>query len=178
MCGLCGILNRDGAPVPRDVLAAMNALLVHRGPDQGREIVEGVCGLANRRLAILDLSPSGALPMCSADGDITMAYNGEVYNFPDLRRSLEAQGETFRSTSDAEVVIALYRRHGPDFVTYLRGMFGLALWDAPGQMLVLARDRLGKKPLYIYEDERRLVFASEIKAVLAIPTCRASPRGR
>jgi asparagine synthase (glutamine-hydrolysing) len=179
MCGLCGILNRDGAPVPRDVLTAMNALLVHRGPDQGREIVEGVCGLANRRLAILDLSPSGALPMCSSDGasaaGITMAYNGEVYNFPDLRHTLEAQGETFHSTSDAEAVIALYRRHGLDFLAHLRGMFALALWDAPNQTLVLARDRLGKKPLYYYLDDHRLVFASEIKALLAHPDVPRTP---
>lgn len=175
MCGLCGILNCDGAPVSRDVLEAMNALLVHRGPDQGRAVVEGICGLANRRLAILDLSPSGALPMRSADGAITMAYNGEVYNFPDLRRDLEAQGETFCSTSDAEAVIALYRRRGPGFVTHLRGMFGLALWDAPQQTLVLARDRLGKKPLYYYLDERRLVFASEIKALLAHPDVPRRP---
>ncbi len=169
MCGICGILNLDGAPVSADVLAAMNAMLIHRGPDQGREILRGACGLANRRLAILDLSPSGALPMCSADDTITMAYNGEVYNFPELKSTLEKQGYSFHSGSDAEAVIELYRRLGPDFVTHLRGMFALALWDAPNRTLVLARDRLGKKPLYLYQDARRLIFASEIKALLRHP---------
>jgi asparagine synthase (glutamine-hydrolysing) len=176
MCGICGILNLDGAAVDRSVLAAMNAMLVHRGPDQGREIIADMCGLANRRLAILDLSPSGALPMVSADGAITMAYNGEVYNYPELKTTLEAQGYSFWSGSDAEAVIELYRRHGPDFVKYLRGMFALALWDAPNQTLVLARDRLGKKPLYYYQSEARLIFASEIKALLRhpdVPRCPA-----
>jgi asparagine synthase (glutamine-hydrolysing) len=175
MCGICGILNLDGASVPEDVLAAMNATLIHRGPDQGRVIVKGVCGLANRRLSILDLSPSGALPMRSADGAITMAYNGEVYNYPDLKRMLEAQGHTFRSGSDAEAVIELYRRHGPDFVSHLRGMFALALWDASDRTLVLARDRLGKKPLYYYQDDCHLIFASEIKALLPHPAVPRRP---
>jgi asparagine synthase (glutamine-hydrolysing) len=175
MCGICGILNRDGAPVSQDVLSAMNATLIHRGPDQGRAIIEGVCGLANRRLSILDLSPSGALPMRSADGAITMAYNGEVYNYPDLKRSLESQNHTFRSGSDAEAVIELYRRHGPDFVNHLRGMFALAIWDAPNQTLVLARDRMGKKPLYYYQDDHHLIFASEIKALLPHPAVLRRP---
>jgi asparagine synthase (glutamine-hydrolysing) len=175
MCGICGILNLDNMPVSRDVLVAMNATLIHRGPDSGAEIVEGICGLANRRLAILDLSPSGALPMRSADGAITMAYNGEVYNYPDLKRTLEAQGHIFRSGSDAEAVITLYQRRGPDFLNHLRGMFALALWDAPTRTLVLARDRLGKKPLYYYQDDHRLVFASEIKALLRHPDVPRRP---
>jgi asparagine synthase (glutamine-hydrolysing) len=175
MCGICGILNRDGAPVPATVLNAMNDTLMHRGPDQGAAIIEGMCGLANRRLAILDLSPSGALPMCSADGAITMAYNGEVYNFPELRRTLESQGYTFRSGSDAEAVIALYQRHGIDFLHHLRGMFALALWDAPNHTLVLARDRMGQKPLYTYQDDKRLIFASEIKALLVHPDVPRRP---
>ncbi len=169
MCGLCGVLHLDGTPVPQAVLEAMNATIIHRGPDQGREVVQGICGLANRRLAILDLSPSGALPMTSAGGGVTMAYNGEIYNYPDLKRDLEAQGCQFRSGSDTEAVITLYQRHGIDFLSFLRGMFALALWDASTRTLVLARDRLGKKPLYIYQDDRRLIFASEIKALLAHP---------
>jgi len=175
MCGICGILNRNGSPVPADVLDAMNATLIHRGPDQGAVIIEGVCGLANRRLAILDLSPSGALPMRSPDSTITMAYNGEVYNYPDLRKALETEGYTFRSGSDAEAVIALYQRYGPDFVQHLRGMFALALWDAPNQTLILARDRLGKKPLYYYQDDQHLIFASEIKALLMHPVVPRRP---
>lgn len=176
MCGLCGVLNRDGTPVDRAILASMNATLIHRGPDQGAEIVEGACGLANRRLAILDLSPNAALPMRSADGAITLAYNGEAYNYPELRRTLAAQGHSFRSGSDAEAVILLYQQHGPRFVEHLRGMFALALWDAPNHTLLLARDRLGQKPLYVYQDARALVFASEIKALLRHPNVPRRPR--
>lgn len=175
MCGLCGILNLDGAPVSAGTLEAMNATLVHRGPDQGASIISETCGLANRRLAILDLSPSGNLPMQSADGAITLAYNGEVYNYPELRQTLEAQGHTFRSGSDAEAVIALYRQHGPGFLEHPRGMFAIALWDAPQRTLVLARDRLGQKPLYYFRSDRRLIFASEIKALLMHPDVPRRP---
>ncbi|MBN2304478.1 MAG: asparagine synthase (glutamine-hydrolyzing) [Anaerolineae bacterium] len=175
MCGFCGILNLDGTPVPPDVLDAMNAMLIHRGPDQGAAVIEGACGLANRRLAILDLSPSGALPMRSADGAITLAYNGEVYNYPDLRRTLENDGHNFRSGSDTEAVIELYRRHGADCLDSMRGMFALALWDAPHHTLLLARDRMGQKPLYYYQDTRRLIFASEIKALLCHPDVPRHP---
>lgn len=175
MCGLCGILNLDNAPVAPDVLAAMNAALIHRGPDQGAEIISDPCGLANRRLAVIDLSPTGALPMQNASRRITMAYNGEIYNFPDLRRTLEAQGHSFRSTSDAETVIALYERDGTEFLTHLRGMFALALWDAPRRTLILARDRLGKKPLYYHQNRDRLVFGSEIKALLQHPDVPRRP---
>mgnify|MGYP005850845135 FL=1 len=175
MCGLCGILTLDGAPVPRDVLAAMNATLVHRGPDQGAEVIRGACGLANRRLAVLDLSPEAALPMHSADGAITLAYNGEIYNYPDLRRTLEAAGVSLHTHSDAEAVIVLYQRHGLGFVEHLRGMFALALWDAARQQLVLARDRLGKKPLFYTQDGERLIFASEIKALLRHPDVPRRP---
>lgn len=169
MCGLCGVLTLDGAPAALPVLEAMNACLEHRGPDQGRALALGACGLANRRLAVLDLSPAAALPMQSADGAITVAYNGEIYNHLALRPALAARGHTFRTTSDVETLIALYREHGPGFVEHLRGMFAIALWDAPRERLILARDRLGKKPLYLYQDGRRLVFASEIKAILRHP---------
>ncbi|MBN1678694.1 MAG: asparagine synthase (glutamine-hydrolyzing) [Anaerolineae bacterium] len=175
MCGICGILNLDGSPVDGDILNAMNATLVHRGPDQGAAVLKGACGLANRRLAILDLSPSGALPMQSSDGAITLAYNGEVYNYPALKHTLETQGYIFRSGSDAEAVIALYKQHGPGFLDHLRGMFALAIWDAPNHTLVLARDRLGQKPLYYYHDDRRLIFASEIKALLQHPDVPRQP---
>jgi len=175
MCGLCGILNLDGTPVPADVLAAMSATLAHRGPDQAGQIAQDACGLANRRLAVLDLSPRADLPMSSAEGDLTLAYNGEIYNFPALRAELEAQGVQFRSDSDAEAVLHLYRRDGPDVVRALRGMFALALWDGQRRALVLARDRLGKKPLYYFQDARRLVFASEIKALLQHPDVPRRP---
>lgn len=169
MCGLSGVLNLDGASVSPEVLDAMNAALVHRGPDQGRALALGACGLASRRLAVLDLSAAAALPMQSADGAITVAYNGEIYNHLELRPPLEKRGHLFRTTSDVETLIALYREHGPRCVEHLRGMFAFALWDAPRGRLVLARDRLGKKPLYFYRDARRLAFASEIKALLRHP---------
>ncbi len=175
MCGFCGILNLDDAPVPPNVLAAMNDTLVHRGPDQGAQIIEGPCGLANQRLAILDLSPSGDLPMRSADGHITLAYNGEVYNYPALRRTLETRGYHFRSGSDAETVIALYREQGLAFLEELRGMFAFALWDSPRRQLILARDRMGQKPLYYFRSENRLIFASEIKALLMHPEVPRRP---
>lgn len=169
MCGLCGVLHLDGAPADLATLDAMNACLAHRGPDQGRSLALGACGLASRRLAVLDLSPAAALPMRSADGAIAVAYNGEIYNHLELRPALEARGHSFRTTSDVETLIALYREHGPRCVERLRGMFAFALWDAPRGRLVLARDRLGKKPLYLYRDARRLAFASEIKALLRDP---------
>jgi asparagine synthase (glutamine-hydrolysing) len=113
--------------------------------------------------------------MRSADGAITLAYNGEIYNHLDLRRDLEARGGAFRSTSDAETIIALYRQRGIEFLDHLRGMFALALWDAPSRTLILARDRVGKKPLYYYQDARRLIFASEIKALLRHPDAPRRP---
>lgn len=169
MCGFCGVVYFDDRQPDPAILARMNATLTHRGPDQGRELVMGACGLANRRLAILDLSPAGALPMQTPDGALTLAYNGEVYNFPDLRARLEADGIPFQTGTDTEVILALYREAGPDVVKHLRGMFGLALWDADRQRLLLARDRMGQKPLYYYRDAHVLVFASEIKALLEHP---------
>jgi asparagine synthase (glutamine-hydrolysing) len=171
MCGLCGVLNLDGAPVDPAVIAAMTATLIHRGPDQGAIFVDGNIGLGNRRLAIQDTSDAGSLPM--TDGDLTIAFNGEIYNHPDIRRELEASGaRDWRSTGDTETILKLYRALDGDvqrMLNRLRGMFALALWDAGRRRLVLARDRMGEKPLYFYVDGRRLVFASEIKAILAHP---------
>ncbi|MDX2137129.1 MAG: asparagine synthase (glutamine-hydrolyzing) [Chloroflexota bacterium] len=169
MCGLCGVLHLDGAPADAAVVERMTGLLLHRGPDQGRVIVDGRVALGNRRLAIQDLSPAGALPMQSSDGALTLAYNGEIYNYPALKAQMEAAGERFASHSDAEAILKLYRQRGFEMFTPLRGMFALALWDAPNQQLLLARDRLGEKPLYYYHDAHILAFASEIKALLAHP---------
>jgi asparagine synthase (glutamine-hydrolysing) len=163
------MLRLDDAPADEKLVTAMTETLIHRGPDQGRVLVDGPCALGNRRLAILDLSPAGALPMRTADNALAVAYNGEIYNYPELKRSLEAVGVNFRSGSDAEALLELYRREGPGALNRLRGMFAFALWDGPRRRLLLARDRLGEKPLYYYADERILVFASEIKALLAHP---------
>lgn len=169
MCGICGEIHLNGALADAQVISRMNEMLFHRGPDQGDVIVDGPCGLGNRRLAILDLSPAGHLPMRSADNQISVAYNGEIYNFPELRSMLIAQGVQFRSHSDTEVILELFRREGAAAVQRLRGMFAFAAWDQANRHLLLARDRLGKKPLYYYHNEDVLVFASEIKALLRHP---------
>ncbi len=147
----------------------MLEMLLHRGPDQGDIIVDGACALGNRRLAIQDLSPSGALPMRSADDRLIVAYNGEIYNHPQIRQSLEREGLRYRSNSDTETLLKLYRRNGAELMRSLRGMFVFALWDRERQRLLVARDRMGEKPLYYYANPRVFVFASEIKALLAHP---------
>lgn len=169
MCGICGILYLDGRPARHEEIAPMVATLLHRGPDQGNAIVDGSCALGNRRLAILDLSPDGALPMRSVDERLIVAYNGEIYNHPQLRQMLEAEGLRYRSGSDTETLLKLYRRDGAGMLRSLRGMFAFALWDREARKLLLARDRMGEKPLYYYTDGHVFVFASEIKALLAHP---------
>ncbi|MBK8025358.1 MAG: asparagine synthase (glutamine-hydrolyzing) [Chloroflexi bacterium] len=170
MCGICGVLYFDGRPVTHDEVEAMNRMLIHRGPDSGGVILDGPVGLGNRRLAILDpTTPAAALPMRSADERYALAYNGEIYNHLDLRTALEAQGVHFRTTSDAETLIEHLRGGDIRRLADCEGMFALALWDAQERTLLLARDRMGEKPLYLYQDGQVLVFASEIKALLAHP---------
>ncbi len=147
----------------------MLEVLLHRGPDQGDILVEGACALGNRRLAIQDLSPDGALPMWSADHRQMIAYNGEIYNHPAIRHTLEADGVRYRSNSDTESLLKLYRRHGVEMTRSIRGMFAFALWDTETRTLLVARDRMGEKPLYYYTSGRVFIFASEIKALLAHP---------
>lgn len=143
----------------------MTGRLRHRGPDgEGAHLAGGV-GLGHRRLSIIDLV-TGAQPLANEDGTVWITYNGEVYNFPGLREQLLARGHEFRTRSDTEVIVHLYEDHGPRCVEHLRGMFAFAIWDARAQQMLLARDRLGKKPLYYLHDGRRLVFASELKSIL------------
>lgn len=168
MCGICGIYNLDGRPVQRVLLEAMNSTMVHRGPDGDGVFIDGSVGLGHRRLKIIDLN-TGDQPMSSADGQVTIAFNGEIYNFQELRKELEDKGHRFRTKSDTEVIIYAYVQWGKDFVRLLRGMFAIALWDNRIKTLFLARDRVGKKPLYYYFDGKTLVFASELKAVLKVP---------
>src|SRR5665647_729173 len=174
MCGICGIASPAGPPDP-DRLAAMNDALVHRGPDSGGMHLDGPVGLAARRLAIIDLT-GGDQPMSSeggscsegsscSGGSCTVVQNGEIYNFPELRRELEREGHTFRTRSDTEVHLHLYEKHGPDFARRLRGMFAVAIWDARRRRLVLARDRYGIKPLYYRHIGGVLEFASEVRAL-------------
>ena len=169
MCGICGILYFDGTPARHEEVEPMVAMLLHRGPDQGNVIVDGPCGLGNRRLAIQDLSADGSLPMRSADDSLIIAYNGEIYNHPQIRHALEMEGGRYRTNSDTESLLKLYRRYGVEMMRSLRGMFAFALWNRETQTLLVARDRMGEKPFYYYADQRVFIFASEIKALLAHP---------
>ena len=174
MCGICGELTFDGAPVDRGVLGAMRDRLAHRGPDDlGLFLSEHRhAGLAFRRLRIIDLSEAGNQPMPNEDGQVQVVFNGEIYNFRELRQRLEVKGHRFRSHSDTEVIAHLYEDLGAAFVDQLDGMFAIALWDEREGRLLLVRDRAGKKPLFYYRDDRRIVFASEIKGILAHPAVR------
>lgn len=167
---MCGIAGYSGTFAP-ELLGEFRRRLHHRGPDDAGEwhSREAGIGLAHTRLAILDLSPAGHQPMVSSDGRLHVVYNGEIYNFPELRRELEAQGYAFRSHSDTEVLLALYAREGTDFVAKLNGMFAFALWDADERQLFVARDSFGVKPLYFATTPDGFLFASELKALLAAP---------
>lgn len=144
----------------------MAQVLIHRGPDEEGFYTSGPVGLAHRRLSIIDLA-SGQQPMESPDGQVCVVFNGEVYNYPELKAELAQQGHVFRTTSDTEVLLALYQRYGLDAFARVNGMLACAFWDKRTRQLVLVRDRFGKKPLFYYADAQRLVFGSEIKAILA-----------
>ncbi len=166
MCGICGELRFDGAPVAAEVVTAMRDQLVHRGPDDaGVFVAPGrAAGLGFRRLAIVDLSPNGHQPMSNEDGAVHVVFNGEIYNFSELRDDLLRRGHAFRSRTDTEVIVHLYEELGPACIDRLDGMFAIGIWDDRAQRLTLARDRTGKKPLFYFQDSRHVVFASEIKA--------------
>lgn len=163
MCGIVGIVNLDGSPVASDRLEAMNARIVHRGPDEDGVWRGDNVGLAMRRLSILDLS-AGRQPFFNERGDVVTVYNGEIYNFPALRRALVQAGHAMHTHCDTEVIPHLYEDHGADLVDSLTGMFAIAVWDRNRQSLLLARDRLGIKPLYYARRGDQFFFASEIKA--------------
>lgn len=170
MCGICG----SAGFADREQLEAMNAIIIHRGPDDGgvQLFPDGsgtpYIGLGNRRLSIIDLSPAGHQPMCNEDETVWIAYNGEVFNFLELKPELEAKGHVFRSHADTEVLVHLYEERGIDFLNELNGMFGLALWDSRKETLFLARDQFGIKPVYYMPlPGGRLAFASEVKSFIA-----------
>src|SRR5689334_6698836 len=149
MCGIAGFYHyKSGRSADPEVLAAMNEVLRHRGPDDAGLYVSGPIALAQRRLAIVDLSPAGRNPMPNEDESLWITFNGEVYNVRERRAEFEARGHTFRSHTDTEVLLHLYEEKGPKLLEDLRGMFGFALWDAPRKTLVVVRDRLGIKPIY------------------------------
>lgn len=170
MCGIAGFWAKSAIEAETDAatrLSRMTDTILHRGPDDNGIWTDGLVGLGHTRLAIIDLTDAGAQPMVGADGDIHIAYNGETYNFNEIKAELAGLGHQFRSESDTEVLIAAYRQWGPDFLHRLRGMFAFAIWDEGKKRLMLARDRIGKKPLYYGWHQDRLYFASEIKAILA-----------
>jgi asparagine synthase (glutamine-hydrolysing) len=169
MCGIAGVLYADPSrPVEKAVLRAMGRSIAHRGPDAEGFLEEPGVGLVHRRLSIIDLS-GGDQPIGNEDGSVQVVFNGEIYNFQELRAGLEARGHRFRTRSDTEVLVHLYEEEGEDLVGRLRGMFAFALWDRPRRRLLLARDRLGIKPLYLYRDAEKFLFGSELKAILAHP---------
>jgi asparagine synthase (glutamine-hydrolysing) len=169
MCGIAGLLNVDGRPGGSDLIRAMTDTLAHRGPDGAETVIRGPVALGHRRLAIIDLV-TGDQPMANDDESVWIAFNGEIYNFRELRRELETRGCRFRTTSDTEVILRAYETWGAGCLPRLRGMFAFAIWDAARRRLFLARDRVGIKPLVYHWDGRRLLFASEIKSLLADPT--------
>jgi asparagine synthase (glutamine-hydrolysing) len=168
MCGIYGILQLDGGPAPVDALARMGQLTIHRGPDDEGVHADGPLAFGMRRLSIIDLA-GGHQPLSNEDGSLWLVANGEIYNYRELRQQLVARGHQFKTASDCETLLHLYEEDGDDFVQRLNGMYAFALWDARRQRLLLGRDRLGIKPMYLLQDGKRLVFASEAKAVLAVP---------
>src|SRR5262245_26225915 len=165
MCGICGYFG-DGARLPGDALERMNRTLERRGPDDSGDFQGPGVGLAMRRLSIIDLA-GGRQPIHNEDATVWVVFNGEIYNYRELRAELVRRGHRFETNSDTEVIVHLYEEHGDRFVQYLRGMFAFALWDAPRKRGLVVRDRLGIKPLFYAEANGALVFGSEIKAVMA-----------
>ena len=170
MCGICGIFDFKGNPVSGELLHRMNDRIRHRGPDgEGTYFAPGL-GLANRRLSIIDIE-GGSQPIANEDGTINVVYNGEIYNYIELRGELEKKGHIFKTHSDTEVIVHGYEEWGEDCTNRFNGIFAFALWDSSRRRLLLARDHLGVKPLYYTLLGNRLLFASEIKALLADPEC-------
>ena len=169
MCGIAGIVELRGDAVSPAILQRMTNAIAHRGPDGEGHWIDGPVGIGHRRLAIIDLSPAGHQPMISSDHRYVISYNGEIYNFRELRAELEAAGYWFRSKTDTEVILAAFSHWGNDALLRFNGMFAFALWDRKERRLLLARDRYGVKPLYVSVQGNRLMFASEQKAILAHP---------
>ncbi len=193
MCGIAGAFRRDGSPVDPSVLVAMTRVLEHRGPDEEGYFLNrcgdgawpdgvplrhldghvdasggGFVGLGHRRLSIIDLK-TGQQPLCNEDGTVWIAFNGEIYNFPELHEELRAKGHTFRTHSDTEAIVHGYEEWGEDLPRRLRGMFAFSIWDQRKQRMLVARDRLGKKPFYYHLSDDAFLFGSEIKSVLQVP---------
>ncbi|MFC2040819.1 asparagine synthase (glutamine-hydrolyzing) [Chloroflexota bacterium] len=173
MCGICGVFNYTAinSEVTQDLIASLRDTMVHRGPDDCGVYIspDRGLGLGHRRLSIVDLSPAGRQPMCNEDGTVWIVHNGEIYNHQQLRKGLEAKGHVYKSHTDTETIIHLYEEKGIDCIHDLDGMFAFAVWDSRRKQIMLARDRVGKKPLYYTTQNGQLIFASEIKAILKHP---------
>ena len=166
MCGIAGIVDYN-SPAPKGgLLRRMLGLIRHRGPDAFGTYTDKLAGLASTRLSIIDL-PGGDQPVHNEDESIWVVYNGEVFNYPELRETLKTKGHEFYTNTDTEMLVHLYEDHGPEFLNKLNGQFAFALWDRRKETLLLGRDRLGVRPLFYYLKDDRLVFGSEIKAVFA-----------
>lgn len=174
MCGIAGIIRFDGSPIDPTSLDRLTDALAHRGPDGRGTVMRGSVGLGHRRLSILDLSTAASQPMMTEDDSLAIVFNGEIYNFQELRTDLTKKGHVFRSTGDTEVLLMLYKEYGEDCVRKLRGMFAFAIHDRKTQRVFLARDRVGKKPLKYFVNEKMFAFASELKALRALSDC---PKG-
>ncbi|MDD1666718.1 MAG: asparagine synthase (glutamine-hydrolyzing) [Methanomicrobiales archaeon] len=169
MCGIAGLLSLEGARADERLLADMSARIRHRGPDGSGTYIDGPIGLAHRRLAIIDLTDAAKQPMTNEDGTLRLVFNGEIYNFIELREELAEKGHTFRSTGDTEVILHAYEEWGRECLARFTGMWAFALWDSRKQELFCARDRFGIKPFYYTRAGEMVLFASEIKALLAHP---------
>lgn len=165
MCGICGIASRQKTPIDSVRLKKMNDALIHRGPDSDGYFQQPGIGMAMRRLKVIDLS-TGEQPMTNENRTIQVIFNGEIYNYKEIRNQLISQGHVFHSHSDTECIVHLFEQYGSQFMHHLRGMFAIALWDTAKQVLWLVRDRLGKKPLYYYQDQNDFYFSSEITSLL------------
>jgi asparagine synthase (glutamine-hydrolysing) len=169
MCAIAGIYNnRTREPVSPRLIKAMTDKMVHRGPDDEGVHCMGAVGLGHRRLSIIDLA-GGHQPLANEDKTVWIVFNGEIYNFGELHDELVTKGHVFKTKSDTEVIVHLYEEEGENCFRRLRGMFAIAIWDSRIQKLLLARDRVGKKPLFYFYDGMRIVFASEMKGILEIP---------
>lgn len=175
MCGICGKINFNNEPVDEALLKKMTSCLSHRGPDDEGIYIKNNIGLGHRRLSIIDLSSFASQPMSNEDETIWIVFNGEIYNFLELRKDLIGRGHLFRSRSDTETILHLYEDYGIECLRYLRGMFAFAIWDEKVQSLFIARDRVGKKPLYYWHSLDTFSFASEIKSILQDKTFEKIP---
>ncbi len=172
MCGICSVYNAQSEElVPRSLIERMTGIISHRGPDESGVHLDGPVGLGIARLSIIDLS-GGHQPISNETGDVWVVFNGEIWNYKTLRQELTEKGHRFSTNSDTETIVHAYEEYGMDCVTHLHGMFGFAIWDSSRERLMLARDRVGKKPLYYTRVDGNLLFASEIKSLLCHPNVK------